>query len=85
MWDLSFALLTLPVLFVARALNIFPLSALANRLRRGKKPPISPPMQVVMWFSGMRGALSFALGTLPRIESRRRGGHHYGGVFRRRS
>ena len=64
MWDLSLACLTLPVLFVARAFNIFPLSALANWLRRGRKHQqraITWPMQVVMWFSGMRGALSFAL------------------------
>ena len=60
-WNLSFAVLTLPVLFVARAMNIFPLSALANAIRGGRKPSISFPMQVVMWFSGMRGALSFAL------------------------
>jgi NhaP-type Na+/H+ or K+/H+ antiporter len=61
LWDFSLALLTLPVLFVARALNIFPLTLLANALRRGRKHSISLPMAVVMWFSGMRGALSFAL------------------------
>ena len=58
---MSFALLTPPCLFIARALNIFPLSALANSFRRGRKAPISLQMQMVMWFSGMRGALSFAL------------------------
>ena len=61
LWDAPFALLTLPCLFIARALNIFPLTALTNYLRRGRKAAISFPMQVVMWFSGMRGALSFAL------------------------
>ena len=62
----SLAVVTLPVLFIARACNIFPLTALANCLRRGRgrggrKQRISWQMQVVMWFSGMRGALSFAL------------------------
>ena len=62
----ALAVVTLPVLFIARACNIFPLTALANCLRRGRgrggrKQRISWQMQVVMWFSGMRGALSFAL------------------------
>jgi sodium/hydrogen exchanger 8 len=60
-WDFWLAVLTLPVLFIARALNIFPLSLVVNALRRGRKKPISINMQIVMWFSGMRGALSFAL------------------------
>jgi len=58
-----------PILFVARALNIFPLSLVTNSLRSRRagraggytKSPIGWRMQVVMWFSGMRGALSFAL------------------------
>ena len=57
----TLATLTIPTLFVSRALNIFPLTALVNRLRRGRKGEISIEMQIVMWFSGMRGALSFAL------------------------
>jgi len=60
MIDLSFAVATLPVLFLARALNIFPLSQVANSCRPAKKH-ITLPMQTVMWFSGNRGALSFAL------------------------
>ncbi len=47
--DLSFAFLTLPVLFLARALNIFPLTLLANRCRPGKRR-ISLPMQVRLRF-----------------------------------
>ena len=57
----TLATLTIPTLFISRALNIFPLTALVNRLRRGRKGEISIEMQIVMWFSGMRGALSFAL------------------------
>lgn len=44
--------------FAGRAANIFPLSLLANRLR---KPRISPKFQFIMWFSGLRGAIAFAL------------------------
>lgn len=58
--DLSFAALTVPILFFTRALNIVPLSMLANACRPRRKR-ISAAMQVVMCFSGMRGALSFAL------------------------
>ena len=59
---LPLALVTVPVLFIARALNIFPLSLVANLMRkRSQKRYISWSMQIVMWFSGMRGALSFAL------------------------
>lgn len=43
--DLSFALLTLPVLFLTRALNIFPLAALAN-LCRPKAKKLTLSMQV---------------------------------------
>jgi solute carrier family 9 (sodium/hydrogen exchanger), member 8 len=43
---------------LARMLNIFPLSILANLCRR-QKIPIK--MQVVMWFAGLRGAIAFAL------------------------
>lgn len=60
-WDAAFVLLTLPVTLLSRALNIFPLSALANRLSSPSREKLSLPMQVVMWFAGMRGGLCFAL------------------------
>ncbi|KAL1520264.1 hypothetical protein AB1Y20_023733 [Prymnesium parvum] len=59
-WDLPFALLILPLLLVGRAINIFPLSLIANRFRT-KSQRVTAPMQVVMWWSGLRGAVSFAL------------------------
>ena len=59
-FDVTFAVTTLPILLLTRALNIFPLSALSNWCRPSEKR-ISLPMQSVMWFSCMRGALSFAL------------------------
>ena len=58
-WDLPFALLVLPLLLAGRALNIFPLSVLANQCRHQSR--VSCPMQIVMWWSGLRGAVSFAL------------------------
>ena len=68
-WDGAFASLAMPVLLVARAATIFPLCALVNLCRRPAKGArrqktsrrISPRMQVVMWWSGLKGAVSFAL------------------------
>ena len=58
-FDLPFVGLGLPVLLLSRALNVFPLSALANCWRK-PEDRISLRMQCVLWFSGMRGAVSFA-------------------------
>eukprot|EP00981_Chlorochromonas_danica_P006713 scaffold1463_cov189-Ochromonas_danica.AAC.8 len=44
---------------LGRVANIFPLSFLANCVRR--QQPIPLRMQVVMWFCGLRGAIAFAL------------------------
>uniref|UniRef100_A0A7S3D0U5 Sodium/hydrogen exchanger n=1 Tax=Palpitomonas bilix TaxID=652834 RepID=A0A7S3D0U5_9EUKA len=57
----SYALILLSILFclLARAINIFPLSLLANACRKNKK--IGFKMQVVMWWSGLRGAIAYAL------------------------
>ncbi|XP_018026186.1 sodium/hydrogen exchanger 8-like [Hyalella azteca] len=43
---------------VARACNIFPLACLVNKFR---DHPITPKMMFVMWFSGLRGAIAYAL------------------------
>jgi len=45
------------VLF-GRAVNIFPLSYLLNFFRDHK---ITPKMMFIMWFSGLRGAIPYAL------------------------
>ena len=55
-----FVALIVPILFLCRALNVFPLSALINSFRHPKRR-VSTGTQVVMWFAGMRGPLSFAL------------------------
>jgi sodium/hydrogen exchanger 8 len=57
-WSLLFSLLCILFCMAARACNIFPLSLIAN-VARQKKVPWN--MQCVMWFAGLRGAISFAL------------------------
>lgn len=43
---------------IGRACNIFPLAFLVNKFREHK---ITNKMQFIMWFSGLRGAISYAL------------------------
>nr|CAG4648568.1 EOG090X03SL [Polyphemus pediculus] len=43
---------------LGRFVNIFPLSALVNRFREHK---ITKKMMFIMWFSGLRGAIAYAL------------------------
>ena len=50
-WDLKLVASALLVLPVARAFNVFPLSALAN-LMRTAAARVTAPMQLVMWFAG---------------------------------
>jgi sodium/hydrogen exchanger 8 len=50
----------LPILLLARALNVFPMVAMVNARRKPiHKMPFT--QQVMMWFSGLRGALAFSL------------------------
>jgi len=61
--DVPLIVVSLLLCLLGRAVNIFPLSALANRYRVHK---ISRPHQVIMWFSGLRGAIAFSLAlTMP--------------------
>ncbi|XP_046396510.1 sodium/hydrogen exchanger 8 [Ischnura elegans] len=43
---------------IGRALNIFPLAAIVNRFREHR---ITPRMAFIMWYSGLRGAIAYAL------------------------
>jgi sodium/hydrogen exchanger 8 len=58
--DFKFGFILLVVIFclIARAFNTFPFSFLANLCRVDKIPT---NMQIVIWFSGLRGAIAFAL------------------------
>jgi len=60
-YDIVFALLGLLFCLIARALNIFPISFLANCCRQKGVNKIPVKMQCVLWFAGLRGAIAFAL------------------------
>ena len=46
---------------LGRAANIFPLAWLCNKLPSTLSVDISMKNQIVMWFSGLRGAIAFVL------------------------
>merc|ERR1712008_587547 len=60
-FNVLFSILALLFCFIGRALNIFPLSFLANCCRKRGRNHISFKMQGVLWFAGLRGAIAFAL------------------------
>lgn len=57
-FELSFVIWCIVLVLVGRAVNIFPLSYLLNFFRDHK---ITPKMMFIMWFSGLRGAIPYAL------------------------
>ncbi|VEU42604.1 unnamed protein product [Pseudo-nitzschia multistriata] len=59
-FSLSFLIVAFTSCLVGRAINIFPLSFLANFCRE-RSNKITGKMQVVLWFAGLRGAIAFAL------------------------
>merc|ERR1719232_2079747 len=56
--ELSLVVWSLVLILLGRALNIFPLSLLCNKFRSHQ---ITKKMMVIMWFSGLRGAIAHAL------------------------
>lgn len=62
----AFVVWSIVLVLCGRAANIYPLSFLANYFREHK---ITPKMQFIMWFSGLRGAVSFALSLHLNLES----------------
>ena len=60
-WDFMFAMMGLLFCQIARALNVFPISFIANFCRQKKVNKIPFKMQCVLWFAGLRGAMAFAL------------------------
>eukprot|EP00850_Spirogloea_muscicola_P008104 SM000042S15371 [mRNA] locus=s42:597293:598662:+ [translate_table: standard] len=56
--DLGLLVSALPLCLLSRALNIYPLAWLANK---GRSRKISNSMKLVMWVSGLRGAIAYAL------------------------
>jgi len=67
-WHGGCILFALVAITVARAAHVFPLSVLLNICRRTRK--ISNNMSVVMWVSGLRGAIAFALSLRVPCEGR---------------
>jgi len=57
-WNILLIIFTISLCILSRAANIFPLSLLANTKRKIK---ISVNMQIMIFFSGLRGAIAFAL------------------------
>lgn len=56
--ELSLIVWSIILCLLGRAVNIYPLSYLVNYFREHK---ISKKMMFVMWFSGLRGAIAYAL------------------------
>ncbi|XP_046896159.1 sodium/hydrogen exchanger 8 isoform X2 [Hypomesus transpacificus] len=57
-FELSFVVWCIILVLLGRAVNIFPLSFMLNFFRDHK---ITPKMMFIMWFSGLRGAIPYAL------------------------
>ena len=60
-WNIWFSVLAMLFCALGRALNIFPLTWIANRCRRSGVNKVPMKMQMVLWFTGLRGAIAFAL------------------------
>merc|ERR1719367_2670093 len=59
-WNFILIAFTVIVIGIARAAHIFPLSKLLN-CSRGPDEKISRNLTFVLWISGLRGAIAFAL------------------------
>lgn len=57
-FQFSYIFITLVLCFIARALSIFPISFMLN-LRRKHKIPFKH--QLILWYSGLRGPVAYAL------------------------
>jgi NhaP-type Na+/H+ or K+/H+ antiporter len=68
-WNVAFILIVLMLCYTARAIGVFPLSYVINKFRNERK--ITFAEQIVVWFSGLRGVIAFALA----LEMTRTGSH----------
>lgn len=60
-WNSPLLFITLAGILVGRALNVFPLTALINAVRRRHGRRIPWKFAVIQFYSGLRGAIAFAL------------------------
>lgn len=65
----SFIIWTIILCLIGRAANIYPLSYLCNLFREHK---ISKKMMFIMWFSGLRGAVAYALALHAEFDEEKR-------------
>ncbi|XP_074645206.1 sodium/hydrogen exchanger 8-like [Tubulanus polymorphus] len=65
----SFVIWSIVLILIGRAMNIFPLSFVLNYFREHK---ITRRNQFIMWFSGLRGAIAFALSLHLEFEAEKR-------------
>ncbi|XP_078688149.1 sodium/hydrogen exchanger 8-like isoform X1 [Branchiostoma floridae x Branchiostoma belcheri] len=65
----AFVVWSIVLCLLGRAVNIFPLSYIVNIFRDHK---ITKKMQFVMWFSGLRGAIAYALSLHLELEGEKR-------------
>jgi NhaP-type Na+/H+ or K+/H+ antiporter len=56
LWDFRIIIWTFILMILGRALNIYPLSGILNQYRGDEY--ITFKNQIVMWFSGLRGAIA---------------------------
>lgn len=57
----TFILFSLVALAISRAANVYPITALCNMLTPAENQKILPTHKHMLWFSGLRGAMAFAL------------------------
>jgi len=60
-FDFGFIFFGLIIILVARAVHVFPLAWFMNNVLRKSNRRISFRYQIFIWFSGLRGAIAFAL------------------------
>jgi sodium/hydrogen exchanger-like protein 6/7 len=61
-WDPFFIIFSFLGIFLGRFLNVYPLAGIVNLTRRrSQRPPITIKYQHMIMFSGLRGAVAFAL------------------------
>ncbi|XP_061197565.1 sodium/hydrogen exchanger 8-like [Saccostrea echinata] len=65
----AFVIWSIALILIGRACNIFPLSFIMNYFREHK---ITRKNQFIMWFSGLRGAIAFALSLHLEFEQEKR-------------
>ena len=62
----TFMVFGLLALAISRALNVYPITALCNLLTPAEGRRIPETHKHMLWFSGLRGAMAFALANLAR-------------------